>query len=79
MGKGWCLTHDLAGRDSDVGEEEEGSEEEDDEFGLDRDREEVVMVSIVPGEGWDRGVATDQDSDGEEEPLARGRKLPRNI
>ena len=47
-----------------MGEEEEGSEEEDDEFGLDRGREEVVMVSIVPGEGWDRGMAMDEDSDG---------------
>ena len=39
----------------------------------------MVTVSIVPGEGWDRGNATDEDSDREEEPVASGSKLPATI
>ena len=39
----------------------------------------MVNVAIAPGEGWDRGNATDEDSDREEDPVASGSKLPATI
>ena len=74
--KGWRLVHSLAGEESN--DEEITDEEEDKQERWQRGQvEEVVSVSLVPGEGWDQGVATDEDSDGMEEPVARGARLPR--
>ena len=78
--------HSRAGEDS--ADEDLSGDEESDEEGVRRGGrvddvgglvEDVVTVAIVPGEGWDASAATDEDSDQEEDPAAKGRKLPRNI
>ena len=76
----WRLAHEMAGADSEGEGELEGSEDEDmDRAGAGgRGRwEDVVTVAIVPGR--DKGNATDEDSDREEDPVASGSHLPATI
>ena len=77
----WRLAHNRAGEDS--GDDDLFNESDEDDVGREEDLggvvENVVSVAIVPGKGWDTKAATDEDSNVEEVPTAKGRRLPRII
>ena len=78
---GWRLAHNRAGEDS--GDEDLFNESDKNDVGREEGCggvvENVVSVAIVPGEGWDTKAATDKDINVKEAPMAKGRRLPRNI
>ena len=78
---GWRLVHSRAGEDS--GDKDLFNESDEDDVGREEGHggvvENVVSVAIVPGKGWDTKAATDEDSNVEEVPTAKGRRLPRII